>query len=167
MCRNYAVPVGPQPTGGATLRMSDFGHPQDTVSSDPREARPMCNDMPTARLGLSLDAMAPGRARAFLREFACPQHGTGLVEDAAVLTSELVTNAVIHGGPPIELAIECTATGLEVRVHDGSSREPQRNDAAALDTHGRGILLVDELSDRWGVNQHAGDGKDVWFRVGD
>lgn len=122
------------------------------------------------RIFLSGDATAPRRARAFLEECQCEDHSAEVLEEAKLLVSELVTNAYKYGSPPIELAVECVGEkGLQVRVRDAGAdgsiateREAGEDDLSA--EHGRGLRLVDLLSDSWGVATGP-DGKDVWFRV--
>ena len=78
--------------------------------------------------------------------------------------SEVVTNSVVHGGPPIVVAVDCDGTaGLQVRVRDGSHDLPELRQAEVWDEGGRGLGLLDTLSDDWGVDPEPGDGKQVWF----
>jgi hypothetical protein len=78
--------------------------------------------------------------------------------------SEVVTNSVVHGGPPIVVAVDCDSTGgLQVRVRDGSHELPKPRKAQVWDEGGRGLNLLDVLSDDWGVDPEPGDGKQVWF----
>ena len=79
------------------------------------------------------------------------------------MVSELVSNAVAYGGPPITVKLTCNGSaGLEVRVSDGSDRMPSPGRAGPLAESGRGLHLVDVLSSRWGVDP-THDGKEVWF----
>jgi anti-sigma regulatory factor (Ser/Thr protein kinase) len=91
-----------------------------------------------------------------------------ILDDALLLISELVTNAVRHGSPPILLALECDGEGLRVRVRDGAPALPRPRDSIPEDEGGRGLALVDALSDAWGaepvVDEHGG-GKSVWFEL--
>ncbi len=105
-------------------------------------------------------------ARRFLEERHCPDHGAQVVDIAVLLVSELVSNAVRHGTPPVTLETECDSThALAVRVSDASPRLPQSGDTAADDAEtGRGLAILQILSDAWGVDPHR-DGKTVWFRV--
>jgi anti-sigma regulatory factor (Ser/Thr protein kinase) len=82
---------------------------------------------------------------------------------ALLLTSELVTNAVTHGGvPPVVLVITAGATGLRIDVHDGSLDLPVLELAATEDESGRGLLLVTSLSAEWGFYRTQA-GKAVYF----
>jgi anti-sigma regulatory factor (Ser/Thr protein kinase) len=83
----------------------------------------------------------------------------------ALLTSELVTNAIRHGEPPVRLLAERSDSSVTVSVEDASSRSPAPVQDTAWDAGGgRGLHLVDHLADGWGVTLN-GHGKRVWFRV--
>jgi anti-sigma regulatory factor (Ser/Thr protein kinase) len=86
------------------------------------------------------------------------------VETAAILTDELVANAVTHGRPPISLAINQDARGVTVQVTDCGPGTPVPRSAAPVAESGRGLVIVDVLSDGWGVDDLPG-GKRVWFRI--
>jgi anti-sigma regulatory factor (Ser/Thr protein kinase) len=89
---------------------------------------------------------------------------TAVAEVAALLTSELATNAVRHARSPFEVRVEVLDCCLRVAVEDDDPRPPARREASLADTNGRGIMLVDTLADAWGM-ERAGDGKRVWFQV--
>jgi len=87
-------------------------------------------------------------------------------EYAVLLVSELVTNAMRHGGEPIRLVADITASGLRVEVYDGNTDAfPAIRDIRPDAPGGHGLRLVDALADRWGTNEVAGDGKCVWFEI--
>ena len=126
----------------------------------------MCSVTPPAEQTLPVDQRAPGAARQFLREASCQTHHARVLDEAELLVSELVTNAVVHGAPPITVSVECDGTkGLRVAVTDGSDHTPVPREAAPDDESGRGIYLVDVISDRWGVAPNRGPGKAVWFSL--
>jgi anti-sigma regulatory factor (Ser/Thr protein kinase) len=89
-----------------------------------------------------------------------------LTDDAVLLVSELVGNAVQHAGAPV--------FGLRIRRRRGWFRVEVRDPSRALPCHlpvremdvdsGRGLFLVDTLADRWGVDLLA-DGKCTWFEM--
>ena len=86
-------------------------------------------------------------------------------EFAVLLVSELVTNAMRHGGEPIRLVANITASGLRVEVYDGNiDAFPAVRDIRPDAPGGRGLRLVDALADRWGTIE-SGDGKCVWFEI--
>src|SRR4051794_32541692 len=108
--------------------------------------------------------------------------------DAVLLTSELVTNAVVHARSPVAVILAVAEGTLEVGVSDedpsapprrtpsvpgvrgapwpvdgpGAAPRPRPDEVAS--EGGRGLLLVDELADEWGVVSLA-EGKQVWFRL--
>lgn len=125
----------------------------------------MCEVTPRAEIALPASVHAPAIARNFLSEMLCALHGRAVLDDAKLLTSETITNAVLYGGPPIILAVECSETAMEVRVRDGSPEMPRRRHPDEYAQHGRGMLLVDVLSDAWGVDTAEPSGKEVWFRL--
>ena len=122
----------------------------------------MCHATPRAERRLSPGHEAPTQARDFLRGASCVTHHSAVLEDAVLLVSELVTNSVIHGGPPVVVAVDCDGDALQVRVRDGSSVLPARRVAGQAEEGGRGLALVDTLSTDWGVDPQP-DGKHVWF----
>jgi anti-sigma regulatory factor (Ser/Thr protein kinase) len=96
--------------------------------------------------------------------------GNGLVDDAVLLTSELVTNAVVHAGTPVEVTCKLTGGGVEVVVSDGHPTrlvpEPPENEHIPAErTSGRGLLLPAALASAWGVT-YGRSAKAVWFRIG-
>lgn len=110
-----------------------------------------------------------GRARVFVRDTAGGL-GPGLVEDAVLLTSELVTNAVRHGGANIALSTESGPDYLVVSVHDDGGRFLV-GDLVAPPPHvasGRGLQMVHRVAGRWGVrnDDDPDGGKTVWFCLG-
>lgn len=110
---------------------------------------------------------APGLARRHLTSTAgaCPAE---LVDVALVLTSELVTNAVLHGLGPVQLLVIVREDRLRIEVGDGRPgplpRDPDR--PAGTATSGRGLLIVDRCAERWGCHPRRGlPGKIVWFEL--
>ena len=125
----------------------------------------MCDVTPPALLDLSPHPQAAREARRFLEENDCPVHHSRVLDEAQLLATELVTNAVAHGGPPITLRLTCDGTpGMLVAVTDGSPRAPVAQEASTEATSGRGVALVDLLSDAWGVDTGR-TGKTVWFHL--
>ncbi|MEV5384499.1 SpoIIE family protein phosphatase [Streptomyces sp. NPDC052721] len=79
---------------------------------------------------------------------------------AELIVSELVTNAIRHGKPPVRLRLVRSHV-LTCEVSDGSSTSPRLRHARISDENGRGLLLVARCSDRWGT-RYTDDGKIVW-----
>ena len=110
---------------------------------------------------------SPAAARAFVRseleQQAVPEPP---LETAILLTSELVSNALLHARTPVDLLLVMASSGVRVEVHDGNRRQPAAaTSPAPLDaTTGRGLMMVEALAGRWGVDG-TGDGKTVWFEL--
>ena len=88
----------------------------------------------------------------------------GELDGVLLATSEVVTNAVEHGAPPIDLRVEAADERVRVEVRDASPLPPRAraDEAGPSEVRGRGMTIVDRLTDRWGVEELA-DGKAVWF----
>ena len=125
----------------------------------------MCEFTAPARLTVAPRPESVAAARGFLRERFCAEHDARVVDVAVLLVSELVTNTVRHGAPPVDLEIACDAThALQVRVSDAAPALPAPGHATPDDEDGRGLAIVELLSDAWGVEPHE-HGKTVWFRL--
>ncbi|MEU4835450.1 ATP-binding protein [Streptosporangium sp. NPDC023615] len=110
-------------------------------------------------------------ARRFVRDVADDWNATGDVpEIAELLASELVTNAIAHGSSDIAGAnpIRIMVTGekrlLTVDVYDSCIEIPRLGQVDDLETSGRGLAIVEDLSHNWGwtLNPY---GKSVWFQL--
>ncbi|MGW0820264.1 ATP-binding protein [Streptomyces sp. NPDC002845] len=116
------------------------------------------------RLGRG-DLRAVPEARRALRELLRHWGRPGKSDIAELLTSELVTNALIHTDHDAVLTATVSPRGLHVEVRDFVGRRPKPQVPNADDsTHGRGLILVQSLADAWGVRPH-GVGKAVWFEL--
>ena len=116
------------------------------------------------RLGRA-DLRAVPEARRALRELLRHWGRPGCSEIAELLTSELVTNALIHTDREAVLTATVSSRGLHVEVRDFAGRRPRLHAPSDDGTHGRGLILVQSLADAWGVRAH-GVGKAVWFDLG-
>jgi anti-sigma regulatory factor (Ser/Thr protein kinase) len=88
-------------------------------------------------------------------------------DTAALLTTELVSNAIRHTRDELTLTVRVEGGRLRVGVSDSSHRRPQLVQVGERDTSGRGLHLVEALADRWGVEpDERGLGKTVWFELG-
>nr|WP_030685907.1 ATP-binding protein [Streptomyces sp. NRRL B-1347] len=111
------------------------------------------------------DLRAVSEARAALRDLLRRWGRTGSSDVAELLTSELVTNALVHTDRDAVLTATVGPRRLRVEVRDFVGRRPRvRTPAAGDATHGRGLMLVQSLADAWGVRAH-GVGKAVWFEL--
>lgn len=113
------------------------------------------------RLDWSSDA--PARCRAFVSEtcstFGLPEQ---LSDSARLATSELVTNSIEHARTSVEVTVNLDENGLRISVRDYSVALPEQRQLDNTSGRGRGIALVAQLCDRWGVLPHR-EGKTVWL----
>ena len=122
----------------------------DRVSREAWQLPPTARSVPQARRHVSTT----------LRRWHLDQ----LVETAGLLTSELVTNAVLHARTSMTLTMEQTDAGIRVSVTDGSPIPPALRRHSVTATTGRGLRLLDQLADAWSVDRSNG-GKTVWFTL--
>ncbi|MFE1343900.1 SpoIIE family protein phosphatase [Streptomyces sp. NPDC058757] len=125
----------------------------------------------TARATASFEPVgrSVAAARAFVRDTLQGWGHPELVDDAVVLTSELVTNAVVHAGTAADVLCLRSEDSVRVEVAD---RYPEREipvqsgrTIASPDReNGRGLLLCAALADRWGVD-YSPTRKHVWFHL--
>ncbi|WP_415948977.1 ATP-binding protein [Streptomyces sp. KLOTTS4A1] len=119
------------------------------------------------RLGSS-DLRAVPEVRRALRELLAHWGRPGRSDVAELLTSEIVTNALVHTDDDAELIATVAPERLRVEVRDCTERRPEVRVPHADDgprTGGRGLQLVQSLADAWGVMSY-GTGKVVWFELG-
>jgi anti-sigma regulatory factor (Ser/Thr protein kinase) len=113
-------------------------------------------------LALSEGREPARRARAFchgvLSTWQVPEHKR---EDIVLVVSELVTNAILHGGAAEQLRLRRTARRVVIEVFDRGRRMPHPRVADLKAESGRGLHLVARLADRWGARLVRG-GKAVW-----
>jgi anti-sigma regulatory factor (Ser/Thr protein kinase) len=117
---------------------------------------------------LQPNAGAVGRARAAIDRLELPVRYPERGFDLRLLVSELVANAIKHGGAPdtsISLSVEQIGTILHVAVEDaGPLFTPAPTERPAADaTSGRGLYLLTALADRWGIERRHGNR--AWFEL--
>ena len=116
-----------------------------------------------ARFDLPLDVAAPKAARdtldPVLRSWGFRE--PDWLDQAKVIASELVTNAIRHGGGCLFLDLQANGDLVTIGAADGSATVPRRRDAEG---GGRGLALIEALALRWGVHDHE-DGKRVWAQL--
>lgn len=112
----------------------------------------------------------PVDVRGARRVVVCCCGGAGwdgeVADVAELLVSELVTNALVHGGGGASLAVTVAPGGVRVEVADDLPDElqPVVRPTSASATGGRGLALVEALATAWGVRRAPG-GKVVWFHL--
>ncbi|MFE4825645.1 ATP-binding protein [Streptomyces sp. NPDC056672] len=107
-------------------------------------------------------------AREELRK-ALAAWGLSELEDCAVLVlSELLTNALEHGceeGAGVETRYVPRPCGLRIEVRDASPKMPAQREPEPGEVNGRGLGIVEALSDQWGWWYHRWHGKTVWAEL--
>ena len=112
------------------------------------------------------DVTTPAAARRFVRAaLESVETDPLVVETAELLTTELVTNAIVHAGCKSRLFIRAAKGVVRVEITDPDDRLPSM---AALDVEalgGRGLVIVNGLASAWGVEPTTCSGKTVWFEL--
>ena len=126
------------------------GHPQPGPATWPLHAVLDLGALPTA----------PGCGRAWTRQIACEWQLAPLADSAEIITSELLTNAVLASSgldrPAIRLTLLCDRARLVILVRDHHPAAPAPRPAADDEENGRGLMLVEAIGDQFG-----------WYRPGD
>lgn len=139
----------------------------DLVVHDTRaQALEHVDDRPVPERAVTIEHTVHGPAQARRIVAECAER-FGLAEagdDLVLVVSELVTNAVRYGTPPVRLEVLADATTVLVAVADGSLRAPVPRTAGETDEGGRGMTLVDLLTLDHGVRPGP-PGKTVWASV--
>ncbi|MDX6227479.1 MAG: hypothetical protein QOI76_869 [Frankiales bacterium] len=124
--------------------------------------------MPPVDVELPAEAGSAAAARAAVRSLLAGLPGPGVEQQAVdrviLLTSEVVTNAILHARTRVRVTAEVVDGQVLVRVYDSLQLPPRRRAYRADAGTGRGMQLVEALSDEWGVEQTSA-GKYVWFAI--
>ena len=139
-----------------------------------RIAEPSATTVPTAaaaaaelaraHIGLPAQLSSASQARQFLRETLPSWSLSGLADSAMLLTTELVTNAVVHARSPVGLTLKLTDDRLRIEVADHGPGALIMREPITGETHGRGLRLIEALSSAWGTSADE-HGKLVWFEL--
>jgi len=114
-------------------------------------------------IALPHDASAASVARRALLETWAGKLEQRVLDDLSLVVSELVTNAVIHGQGAIRLRLLLDAGDARGEVIDaGGGFEHEVREAGPSATSGRGLMIVDRLTTRWGVREGT---TRVWFEM--
>ncbi|MEV5911858.1 SpoIIE family protein phosphatase [Streptomyces chartreusis] len=165
------IPGGPspdRPTGAHTPHQRHEPVGQVALHVDNRTR----SSVITARAAASFDPVgrSVASARSFVRDTLQGWGFADIVDDAVVLTSELVTNAVVHAGTSADVLCLRSEEGVRIEVAD---RYPEReiplqgspvNMGSPDREGGRGLQLCAALAGRWGV-EYTPTHKQVWFQL--
>jgi anti-sigma regulatory factor (Ser/Thr protein kinase) len=120
-----------------------------------------------AVIELPTDKLAPGAARGVLSALLPAWRLAGLVEDATLIVSEMVTNAVRHAPDSASVELELLAVEdqtLRISLADGSTVKPMIRELANETPTGRGMHIVEQVAEAWGAEEHE-NGKRVWVEL--
>ena len=117
-----------------------------------------------ASVDLPAATTAPRDARRFTVDTLRSWGVDGAVEEAELIVSELVTNALRHASSPSRLVLAADGACLRIEVADNGAGGAVRRRSRPEDTGGRGLLLVEAMADRWG-SHHDGHEHVVWCEI--
>ncbi|MET8963444.1 SpoIIE family protein phosphatase [Streptomyces sp. NPDC004074] len=141
--------------------------PVDGTADDVALLVARTRELPAARVATWSVPSQPSRIAAIRKEVVGRLAAWGLSEalfTAELVVSELVTNAVRYGEQPIRLRLIHDTATLICEVSDGSHTAPHLRRARTYDEGGRGLLLVAQLTQRWG-SRHTAEGKTIWAEL--
>ncbi|MFG2477800.1 SpoIIE family protein phosphatase [Streptomyces fagopyri] len=159
----FSALARPQPCLDATCRSAvqallDAPHTQVAVLAVRTHA---LDTRTVATWELPADPAAVSYARTHTAEKLAAWGLTDAAATTELIVSELVTNAIRHAQPPIQLRLIHHAGSLVCEVADGSSTSPHLRRARTFDENGRGLFIVAQLAERWGT-RHGHHGKTIW-----
>ncbi|MFA1545266.1 ATP-binding protein [Actinomadura chokoriensis] len=154
----------PRPNGA----LPNGALPDDLATSAPPHGLPTIHEPPPMLLDelmLPAERESVPRARRFSRSVTAKSGIAHLRDDAEVLISELVTNAVRHAtGSALRVRLLRAGTRLRIEVHDQGTGVPRPRQVDLMEQTGRGWFLVAVMADRHGT-EHTPSGKSVWCEV--
>jgi anti-sigma regulatory factor (Ser/Thr protein kinase) len=111
---------------------------------------------------LAADPVSASKARNFICEHLVAHGLLYLVEDIRLVASELTTNAMEHARTPFAVTLSQVDGIVRLTITDGSTSVPVRSTPDLMDMNGRGLMLVELLSDAWGSITDTDGSKSVW-----
>jgi GAF domain-containing protein len=162
-----------QPASVLATRLGDEDRSDDVVVLALRYLGVTADGTESPSLGTSRDGMSTIHLEPIVESTPTARHWVtahlhdipgDVSECAALLTSELVTNAVLHAATPFTVTLHLMADRIRIDVADGSSVVPSIKDYATDAATGRGLTLFNTLASAWGVQPAIG-GKIVWFEL--
>jgi len=113
-------------------------------------------------IDLAKHALSVSEARDFVTVHLVDHDLEPLVDDLRLVVSELATNALKYAQTGFEVVLRGAGGRVRLEVYDGSGALPVLVSAQDLDTGGRGVAIVDNLSRDWGAVRQRRGGKSVW-----
>jgi CheY-like chemotaxis protein/anti-sigma regulatory factor (Ser/Thr protein kinase) len=111
------------------------------------------------------NAASVSRAREFVARTLAEWDVGVDANDALIVTSELVTNAIIHGRTECELQLSMTGNAVRIEARDGGGGTPDPMAPSRTGTHGRGLHIIAALTSAWGIEDVPTGGKIVWAEL--
>jgi hypothetical protein len=132
----------------------------------------MCTVTEAASSPLPGSPHAPALARAFAQAHVCPEHGRQAEPAVMLLTSELVTRAVVDGASSITVTVECQVSQVRIAVTNaeaadsmaGPTRGSAASSAAGSASAELSLLLIEKIARRWG-REVTDSGETFWCTV--
>lgn len=142
---------------------------RSAAAQEPFRAPLLLVRIPPAPLARATTTLPPEPASvSAARRFVCAVVAAwgypDLAERTKVPVSELMTNAVRHARRPVDLRVHRTRREVIVEISDDDPHAPQPRMADPEDENGRGLMLVDSMTDAWGTRL-TGSGKTIWFSL--
>jgi CheY-like chemotaxis protein len=125
-------------------------------------ARPRTDE---AEVALPHDPESVAAARRFVESQLTEWKLGRLLDDALLVISELVTNAITHADSSCRIRLSVSSTTLRIDVIDGGIGTPEPQPASETEEHGRGLHMVDAVTSAWGLEDVPGQGKLVWAEL--
>jgi anti-sigma regulatory factor (Ser/Thr protein kinase) len=119
--------------------------------------------MTTVRLAAELRSAIEAR-RLVEDELGPAGAGEDTMLHTQLVVTELVTNAARHAQTPVDLTVAVALGRVRIEARDGSAATPTSPDVDTPTRH-RGVHLIEDLSERWGVEAEAAGGKVVWCEL--
>jgi anti-sigma regulatory factor (Ser/Thr protein kinase) len=108
------------------------------------------------------DVTHVAEARHFVAGHLAAHGCEDVVPDAALIVSELATNALVHAGTGFSVTVDVGDDAVLLRVADGSAHLPVPGEFGLAEPGGRGLGIVAALAETWGVTPEPDGGKSVW-----
>ena len=167
----YPASLAAAPGAGLALESVCERHAAVTLPPDPSGIQPQADlgglggpGQRAVRWRFPASLASGGRARRNVRELLASWGITGPLDEAELLTTELVNNAVVHARSQVVVSVKARHGAVRVEVTDLSAGAVHRRHAGTSSADGRGLMLVEALSSSWGTVRSESS-KTVWFEL--